>query len=162
MAPGKPMATTSYFHPRASFFTIDTIRAGVSVRPEGALRTSRSPVTSTLTLEPPTSTTSTRGRFGMARLPGDRDGLPEAREAVNEEPESDRAHHQELHPHRAEAAAAVDDHLREADEMPRREEIRHVLQPPRLALHGRTPSRQEHQDDDDEDDEQRELRHRPR
>src|SRR5689334_16821792 len=106
---------------------------------------------------PPTS----MARIIVALL-GNGDRFPEEREAVDEEPETDPGHHQELGPDGAEPAAAVDDHLREADEVPRRQEVRHVLEPLRLAFDRRAPSGEEHQDDDHQDDQERELRHRSR
>src|SRR6185369_17124510 len=57
------------------------------------------------------------------RLLAHGDRLPEGHQAVGEEREADDGHHQELDPDRADAAAAVDDDLREADEVARRQEV---------------------------------------
>src|SRR5712691_7045123 len=57
--PGKPIETASYFQSPVTFFTPATICLAVSVGPEANFRGSRSPLTSTLTCVPPTSTTNT-------------------------------------------------------------------------------------------------------
>jgi NADPH:quinone reductase-like Zn-dependent oxidoreductase len=48
--------------------------------------------------------------------------------------QADATHHCELAPYRVEAAAAIDDHLRETHKVPCRQEIGERLQPLRLAL----------------------------
>ncbi len=57
--PGKPIETASYFQSPITFFTPATICWAVRVGPDTNFRGSRSPLTSTLTCVPPTSTTST-------------------------------------------------------------------------------------------------------
>ena len=81
--PGKPMATASYFQSATAFLTEAAMRAAVRVGPEGTLRGAFWPLTRTLTLLPPTSTTriftwpsgERRNRSPIgARLQGDSGG----------------------------------------------------------------------------------------
>src|SRR5580658_266617 len=57
--PGYPIDTTSYFQSLVSSLTPETICRGVIFGPDGNFRGSFRPVARTLTVVPPTSTTST-------------------------------------------------------------------------------------------------------
>ena len=66
--PGKPMVTASNFQSATAFLIAATMRPGLRLGPDGILRGAFWPVTSSLTLFPPTSTT----RIFKRRPPGTR------------------------------------------------------------------------------------------
>src|SRR5208283_5203949 len=66
-----------------------------------------------------------------------RDRLPEHRQAIDEKTEADCGDHRELPPDVLESAATIDDDLREAHEMTRRQKESYLLQPFRLTFNRR-------------------------
>src|ERR1019366_3931056 len=88
-----------------------------------------------------------RGGLMLNALFRHRDRFAEQRQTVNEKSNADRRHHRELRPDGLDAAAAIDDLLRKADEVPRWQEERHILHPDRLAIDRRRTAREKLQHD---------------